>query len=417
MIVQASRHNRPVEIDVRPFDGEPRAFFEAGELAFGERARDEDVASFESLFEPDRAIGAYDGGRLVGTAGILSFDLTIPGGIVPSAGVTLVGVQPTHRRRGILRRMMRMQLDAIRDRGEATAILWASEGSIYQRFGYGLATTVTRLSIERDRSAFRRPHAPWGTVRFVELDEARRLLPPVHDAVAPTRPGFFARTPAFWDSEIFRDPEHWRRGAGAAFYVVHETNGSVDGYARYRIREQWDGGAPRSAVVLTEKLATSPAAELDLWQYLLGIDLMSTLDGWNVAPDDPLLLNVLEPRRLGMGIGDGLWLRVVDVAAALAQRRYAADGRLVLELVDEFCPRNAGRWSLRVENGVPLVEPTTDAADLACDVTDLGAAYLGAFSFTALAGAARIGELQPGGVARADALFRTALPPWCPKVF
>lgn len=406
-----------MEIDVRPFDGEPRAFQEAGELAFGERARDEDVASFEALFEPDRAIGAYDGDRLVGTAGIFSFDLTVPGGIVPSAGVTLVGVQPTHRRRGILRRMMRLQLDQVRERGEATAILWASEGSIYQRFGYGLATMLTRLTIERDRSAFRGPYAPSGTIRLIDVDDAKRLLPPIHDAVAPGRPGFFARTPAFWDAEVFDDPEHRRRGAGAAFYVVHEADGQVDGYARYRIREQWDGSGPKSTVVLTDKLATNPRADLDLWRYLLGIDLMSTVEAWNVAPDDPIILNVLEPRRLGIGLGDGVWLRVVDVPAALAQRRYAADGRLVLDLADEFCPWNAGRWSLSVEGGMPLVEPATDAPDLACDVTDLGAAYLGTFGFTQLADAARVRELQPGGATRADALFRTARPPWCPKVF
>jgi predicted acetyltransferase len=406
-----------MEIDVRPFDGEPRQFLEAGELAFGERARDEDLASFESLFEPDRAIGAYDGDRLVGTAGILSFDLTIPGGVVPSAGVTLVGVQPTHRRRGVLRRMMRMQLDQVRDRGESTAILWASEGGIYQRFGYGLATMVTRLSIERDRSSFRRPHEPAGIVRMVEVDEARRLIPPVHDALVTSRPGFYARTPAYWDAEVFHDPEHWRRGAGAAFYVVHEVDGQVDGYARYRIRDRWEDGAPRSTVVVTEKLATTPAADLDLWQYLLGIDLMSTVDAWNVAPDDPILLNVLEPRRLGIGLGDGLWLRVVDVSAALAQRRYAGDGRLVLDVTDEFCPWNAGRWSLRVEGGLPLVEPTNDPPDLACDVTDLGAAFLGTFGFTQLVDAARVRELQPGGALRGDALFRTPRAAWCPKVF
>jgi predicted acetyltransferase len=406
-----------MEIDVRPFDGEPRAFLEAAELAFGERARDEDVPVWESTFEPDRAIGAYDGDRLVGTAGALSLDLTIPGGVVPSAGVTIVGVHPTHRRRGILRRMMRFQLDQVRDRGEATAILWASEGSIYQRFGYGLATTLTRLSIERERSAFRRPHEPAGTIRFVEVDEAKRLFPPVYDAIAPHRPGFFARTPAFWDGEVFHDPEHWRRGAGAAFHVVHEVDGEVDGYARYRIREGSEGDGPRSSVVLTEKMAIGPVADLDLWRFLLGIDLMSGLEAWNVAPDDPIMLNALEPRRLGIGLADALWLRVVDLPAALAQRRYATTGRLVLDVTDEFCPWNAGRWALSVEGGMPLVERSADAPDLGCDVTDLAAAYLGAFGFARLADAGRVRELQPGGVARADALFRTGRPPWCPKVF
>ena len=406
-----------MEIDVRPFEGEPRQFFEAGELAFAERLRDEDAAAYESTFEPDRAIAAYDGDRVVGTAGIFSFDLTIPGGIVPAAGVTIVGVQPTHRRRGVLRRMMRMQLDAIHDRGESLAVLWASEGSIYQRFGYGLSTMVTRVAVELERSAFRTPHTPSGIVRFVDVDEAKRLLPAVFEAVAPTRPGFFARTPAFWDAEVFRDPEHWRHGASAAFYVVHEVAGEVDAFARYRVRDKWEDTGPRSTVIVTDKLARTPAADLDLWRFLLDIDLMAKLEAWNVAPDDPLILNALEPRRLGIALGDGMWLRVVDVSAALAQRRYAADGRLVLEVSDEFCTWNDGRWTLTVEDGTPLVEPTTDAADLALDVTDLGAAYLGGFGFVQLADAARVRELQPGALARADAMFRTPRPPWCPKVF
>jgi predicted acetyltransferase len=406
-----------MEIDVRPFEGQARQFFEAGELAFAERLRDEDAAAYETTFEPDRAIAAYDGERVVGTAGIFSFDLTIPGGIVPAAGVTIVGVQPTHRRRGVLRRMMRMQLDAIHDRAEPLAILWASEGSIYQRFGYGLSTMVTRLSVELDRGSFRTPHSPSGTIRFVDVDEAKRLLPPVFDAVAPTRPGFFARTPAFWDAEVFRDPEHWRHGASAAFYVVHEVAGEVQGFARYRVRDKWDEGGPRSTVIVTEKMARTPAADLDLWRFLLDIDLMAKLEAWNIAPDDPIILNALEPRRLGIALGDGMWLRIVDLSAALAQRRYAADGRLVLEVSDEFCGWNDGRWALSVESGSPLVEPTTDAADLGLDVTDLGAAFLGGFSWQQLADAARVRELQPGALARADVMFRTARPPWCPRVF
>lgn len=406
-----------MEIDVRSFDGEAREFLEAGELAFADRVHDEDVPTWEATFEADRAVAAYDGDLIVGTAGIFSFDLAIPGAVAPTAGVTIVGVHPTHRRRGILRRMMRLQLEQIRERGEATAILWATEGSIYQRFGYGLATFVTRLALERDRSTFRARREPSGTVRFIGLDEAKRALPPIHDALVPARPGFFSRTPAFWDSQLFRDPEHRRRGAGAAFYVLHETDGRPDGYARYRVQDGWDDSGPRSTLILTEKMALTPAADLDLWQFLLGIDLMARVEAWNVAPDDPIILNVLEPRRLGIGLGDGLWLRVVDVAAALEQRRYAADGRVVLEVSDAFCPWNAGRWSLTVEDGTPLAEPATDAADLALDITDLGAAYLGGFSFTQLADAARVRELQPGALARADAMFRTPRPPWCPRVF
>lgn len=406
-----------MEIDVRRYDGDARTYFEAVWLAFGERMRDEDFAPWEPTFEADRAIAAYDGDRIVGTAGIFSFELTVPGGVLPAAGVTIVGVHPTHRRRGILRRMMLAQLAAIHDRGEPLAILWASEGQIYQRFGYGMATTATRIGVARDRSTFRRPHTAAGTVRFVEVDEAKRLMPPIYDAVRPQRAGFFNRTPAFWDGEVFHDPEHWRSGASAAWYVVHEVAGEPDGYARYRIRDKWDESGPNSTLIVTDLLAVNPAAWLDLWRFLLDIDLMGRIEAWNVPADDPLILSVSEPRRLGIGLGDGLWLRVVDVPSALAGRRYRSDGSLVLDVTDEVCEWNDGRWALRVEGGVPFVEPSTEPADVACDVTDLAAAYLGGFTFAQLADAARATELAPGGLARADALFRTDRAPWCPRVF
>jgi predicted acetyltransferase len=406
-----------VTIDVRLLDSDSRAFFDAGELAFAERPRDEDFAAFEALLERDRAIAAYDGDRIVGTAAAFGYQLTVPGGLLPAAGVTIVGVHPTHRRQGILRRMMRLQLDGTHERGEPLAILWASEGSIYQRFGYGLATLAAKVDVARDRNAFRHAHVPAGTIRFVDPDEATQRFPPIFDAVRPTRPGFFDRSDAYWREEFFRDPEHWRHGASAAFHVLHETGGVPDGYARYRVRDKWEDGEPRSAVVVVEKLATNPSAELDLWRYLLDIDLMGRLEWWNLPADDPILLTVLEPRRLRMSVGDGIWLRIVDVASALAGRRYAAEGRLVVELADEFCAWNDGRWALTVEDGVPLVERTDAAPDLAADTTDLAAAYLGGFTFRRLADAARVRELQPGAIARADAMFRTERAPWCPRVF
>jgi predicted acetyltransferase len=308
--------------------------------------------------------------------------------------------------------MMRLQIDDVHRRGEPLAALWASEGSIYQRFGYGLASLRAGVKVERHRNAFRRPHSFGGLVRLVTEEEARAAFPPVHEAVRPTRPGFFTMSPEFWNSEVFYFPEHWRRGRGAPFHVVHDVGGVVDGYARYSIRE----GDTREVSVL-DMMAATPAAHLDLWRYLADIDLMSRLESWNVAVDDPILLAIAEPRKLDMTIGDALWLRIVDLSAALAARRYRVDGRLVIEVEDEFCPWNDGRWALTVEDGVPYVETASDSPDLACDVTDVAAAYLGAFSFAQLAAAARIEELAPGGVERADAVFRTDRAPWVPMTF
>jgi predicted acetyltransferase len=404
-------------IEVRPLGGDPRAFYEAGETAFQGRLRDEDWAVLEPLAEPDRALAAYDGERIVGTAGAFSFELTVPGGSLPAAGVTLVGVHPTHRRQGILRQMMRAQLDDVRDRGEPLAILWASEGVIYQRFGYGLATLRMGIAVERHRNAFRQPHTAAGTTRFVDVEEARRAFPPIHDAVRPGRAGFFNRTPAFWDAEFFHDPEHRRGGGGPAWYVLHETDGRADGYVRYRVRDGWDDSGPKSVVMISELLGTNPAAQLDLWRFVMDIDLMAKVEAWNLATDDPILLAVAEPRALGTNVGDALWLRVVDLPAALTGRSYRGDGRVVLEVTDEFMPANAGRWALDVSGGEPGLTVTTDAPDVACDVTDIAAAYLGAFSFAQLADAGRAREGDAGGIARADALFRTDRAPWCPRVF
>jgi predicted acetyltransferase len=404
-------------VDVRPLEGGLRAFYEAGETAFGGRLRDEDWIVLEPVAEADRAIAAYDRDRIVGTAGAFSFDLTVPGATLPAAGVTMVGVHPTHRRRGILRRMMTIQLDQVRDRGEPLAILWASEGGIYQRFGYGLGSLRMGVGVDRHRNAFRRPHAPAGAIRFIEADDAKRLFPPIHDAIRPRRVGFFNRTPAFWDAEFFHDPEHRRGGAGPAWYIVHDGDDGPDGYARYRIREQWDDSGSKSAVVITELMATTPGAHLDLWRFLMDIDLMARTEAWNLAPDDPLMLAMADPRALGLTLGDALWVRVVDVPAALAGRRYRADGRVVVEIADELLPANAGRWAIDVEGGAATVKATRAAPDVACDITDVGAAYLGAFTFSELADAGRVSEIASGGAARVDALFRTDRAPWCPKVF
>lgn len=399
-------------IEIRPPDGEMRDYVNAIGIAFAEFVPDRDAELFIKVLEPERALAAYDGDRIVGSAAAISVDLTVPGGILPAAAVTTVGVHPTHRRRGILRQMMERQLNDVHELGEPLAILWASEGGIYQRFGYGLATLRAGIKVDRHRSAFRRPHEWSGTLRLISEDEARTAFPPVYDAVRPTRVGYFSFSPAFWDAEVFHFPEAWRRGRGAPFHVVHEADGTVDGYARYAIRSGDD-----SEVSVLDLISATPAAHLDLWRFLLDIDLMSRIESWNVPPDDPVLLAMAEPRRLEMTLGDALWLRIIDVAPALAGRRYRTEGRLVFELTDELLPWNHGHWSLNVEGGVPLVEPTGDAADIALETTDLAATYLGGFSFAQLAAAHRASELQPGALERADLMFGTGRAPWVPRVF
>lgn len=402
-----------MEIEVRTFDGNPRHYMGAVERAFSGHLTDADAAAWEKNFDAERSLAAYDGELLVGTASALTFELTVPGGLLPAAGVTMVGVQPTHRRRGILRRMMRTQLDDVRARGEPLAILWASEGSIYQRFGYGLASLAARMSVHRHRSAFRDEHRPAGSVRFVDEAAAKELLPPVYDAVRPRVPGFFSRSPGYWEAEVFHMPEHWRRGRGPTFHVVHDGADGVDGYARYAIRER-DTGRELS---LYEIQATNAGAARDLWRYLLDIDLIATVSAENLAVDDPLLLTVAEPRKLDWTVGDALWLRITDLPAALAGRRYATSGSISFEVRDEFCPWNAGRWALTCDGSRGSAVATPDDPELALDTTDLAAVYLGAFTFGQLLAAGRIEERVPGAAESADAMFRTSRRPWCPGYF
>jgi predicted acetyltransferase len=405
-------------IEIRPYAGDVGTLIQAIMVPFGWEPHDEDIAVFAPTVELDRTLGAYDADRLVGTASAFSLRVAVPGGgELPMAGVTMVGVLPTHRRRGILRQMMRRQLDDVRDAGEPLAGLWASEGAIYQRFGYGLAAFGARFEIEGRRAAFRSAHRPSGTMRLVTRDEAAATFPSVFDAVWHARPGSLARSETWWRAEFFHDPEHQRRGGSSASYVLHETDGRTTGYARYRLYPEWDERGPKSALEVHEAIGVTPAATLDLWRYLLDVDLVATIRSRNLPVDHPLLLAVAEPRRLGWGLADTLWLRVVDVPGAVSGRGWAADGSLVMELTDEFCPWNHGRWELTVEGGHGSAMRTDRAADLGLDAADLGAAYLGGVTLSALADAGRVSEISAGAAARADAMLEVPLAPWCSQGF
>jgi predicted acetyltransferase len=381
---------------------------------FGRSApRDDQMESLGRLMPAERMHGAWDGGRVVGGAGAFPFQLTVPGGRIPAAGVSVVGVLPTHRRRGVLTAMMRAQLDDCRARGEAVAYLWASEDRIYGRFGYGLASLTGEIDVARDRSEFAAPFEPFGATRLVPLAEAEAFVAPVWERVATDTPGMFARTPAWWQTRALADPE-WRRGGGGELRcVVLEADGGPVAYALYRITLAFDRGVSTGSVNVVEALGDSPRATRAIWRYLLDMDWVARVRGGLLPLDHPLLLLAAEPRQLRFSVRDGLWVRLVDVGAALSARTYAAPGSVVVDVADTFCPWNAGRW--RVGDGGAT--RSTEEPDLRCDVTALGSVYLGGFTWAQLAQALRVEEIRPGALARADALFRTARAPWCPEIF
>jgi predicted acetyltransferase len=389
--------------------------------AFGEETTDAEFEHWRPTTEPDRVIAAFDGETPIASAGAYTFRLTVPGGEVAAAGVTAVGVDPGYRRQGVLRSLMRRQLDDVRERGEPVAILWASESAIYQRFGYGLGTLGGAFEVERTRTAWLRPAAAGGRMRVVGPEEALAAFPPIYDRVRVETPGAVTRSEDWWRWRVLRDDEHHRYGAGPLLRYLCEVDGVAEGYALYRVKEEWDDRGPRSQLVVVEATAATNRAERTVWSFLFGIDLVRTIRAFRLSMPHPLLLELADPRGLGLTGRDGVWLRLVDMAAALAARRYWAADRIVLEVTDAFCPWNAGRWALETEgeagSAVARVIRTDAPADLLADVADLAAAYLGAFRPSDLARAARVTELTPGALRRADALFAADRTPWCATGF
>lgn len=399
-------------IEVRnPSEDELRAAMEAASTTFGEELKDDDFERHSKMLPGERFYAAYDGDVPVGTTASFAFRLTVPGGELGAGGVTWVGVLPSHRRRGILTQMMRRQLDDLRELGEPLAILWASEAAIYGRFGYGISAPTVQMDADRSRFAYRDDPGPRGAVRIVGEEEAASLMPQVYDAYRRGVPGAVARTVDWWKAYRLADPEHWRQGSGPKFYAVLEFDGKPVAYVLYRIKVDWEDGFSKSQVKLVETCATSPAAERELWRFVFGIDLVTRIQGRH-DPGSSLFLMLVDPRSLQLRVSEGLWLRFVDLGAALAGRTYATDDSVVLEVRDEFCPWNAGCWRVGEK-----VERTDDEAELELDTADLASAYLGAFDFNQLAAAERVREQTAGALDRASALFRTARPPYCPEDF
>lgn len=390
------------------------AFRHSVERGFGNHARPEDGDFTRThFFEFDRSLAAFDGRQIVGTAMALSFQITVPGaGPQPTGAVTMVTVQPTHRRKGILTGMMRQQLMDVRARGEATASLWASESVIYRRFGYGMATLSERWSIERARAGFAPPLNDAGKMRIATPDEFKKAAPAIHALAVARRPGMMPRTKSLWEMRL-RDPEHWRGGASALFFAIHETAGVNDGYVMYRLRRDWRDGMPNSTVALVELVGANPDADAAIFSYCCNIDLTETVESWNRPVDDAIWWRLADPRRLRRTPRDGIWLRIVDTPKALSARRYANEDRIVVEVQDEFVGLAGGRFE--VEGGAEgaTCRKSTRKADIQLGPTELASLYLGGVSARSLADAGRIAENTTGAINKADLMFGWRPAAWC----
>jgi predicted acetyltransferase len=370
---------------------------------------------FLELFPRDRTVAAFDGDTMVGTLGAFPFSVTVPGGAsVPMAGTTVVTVAPTHTRRGILTAMMRDHLADTIERGEPLAGLWASESVIYGRYGFGAATENEEIEIHQTRVGVEGAH---DSVRMIDGDEARDVLPALYDAVRLQTPGMLTRDDAWWKIEVFFDPEKHRNGFSSQRYVLHETDGVPDGYGIYRQKGDWSTGFPNGTVRVSEVMTPSTSAHTGIWRFLTNIDLFPNIRYWNLPVDDPIRWKVPDHRRIERKRWDALYVRILDVIAALELRTFAFDGTVRFRLDDAFLPDAGGSCELSVEHGVGSCRRTDDpTVDLTLRTSELASLYLGAGSVHAMEEAGLIGG-DRDSVTLLGRMFRGDRAPWCEEIF
>lgn len=392
-------------------------FHRATEMAFGVHVQSDDLEMGRLIFEPARSLAVFDGGRIVGTAGAYSLMLTVPGGQLPMPGVTAVGVHPTHRRRGILTQLMRRQLDEYRDQGEVIAGLWASEGAIYGRFGYGAATFAMRLKIRRHLSSYTEPYERKGRTSLIDKDSALKLYPSIYDRITSKYPGMVSRPGEWWRWLTTENPQ-WSGGFSPLFFGIYESpEGEAQGYVSYRVKHEWPNDPGEATLRVNELMAETPDAYAALWRLCFDHDLIDQVEAWPRQVDEPLLHLLAHPRELNLRSTDGVWLRLLDIPRALTARKYGMEGQVVFEVIDPFCPWNEGRFELQTGPDGAECKPTKRSADITLDQRDLAASYLGGVRFQTLARAGRVVESTEGALATADRMFFWDPPPWCAHIF
>ncbi|WP_158883831.1 GNAT family N-acetyltransferase [Amycolatopsis anabasis] len=368
----------------------------------------EEWARLKDAFQPGRTLAAFDP-RMIGTARSFDAELTVPGGsTAPAAAVTGVGVRADRTRRGVLTELMRVQLTELRERAVPLAILLATEGEIYGRYGYGVATQGRWSTIDRRRARFRPEVPTGGEVELLDSADAVARLPEIYAALGAGRPGRMTRPDYWWAAfEVIQ-----RRANPLMRSVIHHGPDGPDGFAIYSV----EGAEPGKPGVLevSSLHAAGDAASADLWRFLLSVDLVDRVRVRSRPVDEPLELLFTDPRACRYDwVKDELWLRLVDVPAALAAREYSGDGVVVLDVVDPLLAANSGRYAVSRAG----VTRTDAPAELRLGVDTLAMLYLGAWRASALASVGRIEVLDPAAAARADSLFGTRVSSWCGTVF
>ncbi len=391
-------------------DAELPAFVRTSSIGFHENPNWLDAHPHWAALELERIFVAVDGDDIVGTSRNYSLELTVPGGaILPAAGVSAVTVLPTHRRRGLLRSMMRGLLDDAVTRGEPVAMLTASEGTIYERFGFGISTQSMAIDLDRRVVEFARPRPP-GRMRILDGDEASKLEPDVFDRTRRVAPGAVSRPGAWWSDE------QWEPRLGVRYDAAYEApSGTVDGYVCYGIHSHFEPGVgSQDRLTVRDLVAVTPEARHALWRYLCEVDLVRTIFDPG-APIDLVLPHLLTSNRAMRvrGTQDAVWTRLLDVPACLTARTYPTAGRITIAVRDASRPGGGADGTFRLDAGPDGATVTTgDDPDLVCDVSALSAAWLGGVRWSTLADAGAVDVRVPAAVPLADAMFASAPLPY-----
>ncbi|MFE4691530.1 GNAT family N-acetyltransferase [Streptomyces sp. NPDC056749] len=385
---------------------------------------DEEVAVRLAHTDLARVQGVFDAGRCVATFRSFAQELTVVGGAkVRADAVTAVTVSPTHRRRGLLSRMMATDLAAAKERGDVVASLIAAEYPIYGRYGFGPAAWATEWEIDVPRAGLdpraRIPsESDGGRIELVDGADVRKLGPELHGRLAARQHGVVSRDERWWQRSTGVDVPAFEKWTEPFYAVYRSADGETDGLIVYRADDHWgDGKQPLNKATVIGMTAVTPAAERALWQFVCSIDWITTVRTGYRAPDDLLPLLLPDPRAARVVThADWLWLRVLDVPRALEARTYATEAALVLDVRDS-AGLAGGRFLLEVSPSGASCVPTTRDAELSLDVGELGTLYLGDESALRLAALGRIEERRAGAAAVADAVFRAPRRAWCPDVF
>ncbi|MDA8394860.1 MAG: GNAT family N-acetyltransferase [Candidatus Dormibacteraeota bacterium] len=399
---------RPIRQDELP------RLAEVNLTAFGENLGPWHEGWFDSHFEGALTMAAFEDGVMVGSSMSLRITVTVPGARVAAAGVTAVGVLPTHRRRGILRQMMERLLEEVRSRRLPLAVLWASEGGIYSRFGFGPAARSLGMELQHPKASLL-PRPSTGRLRLVSLEHARQILPAMHERVVSQRPGMIARDQVGWQYALSNEDPHAAPGESRLFAVVHESDLRADGYLVYRIRGEWSSRGPENTLVVVEMVAETPDATAALWRYCTEVDLVRRIEakGRGARPvDDPIWWLLADPQALVATFTTTLWARVLDVPALLEARRYRRDGALTLALGGGY-GSSPSSYRLEIEGGIGRCRATDGPADIQLGWPELGSLSLGMPCLSQLVVAGRARATGTEVAREAEAILGWDPAPWC----